>query len=320
MPLIRCPRCARAYDIPPEVAVRLPSSIARCDCGEWICGNRERLIQRVLGDGALVEIDLQPFAKMSEGEQRLRLETEEEPFDTGEPRHIRVVAKTATGSLDQVFTITDHPLWIGRKGSHIEFEDAELSIRHCAIERRGSELWLRDADSHTGTFLDGEPVSEERLHDGMHIVRAGSAMLCVESSEGEGVPVEPIAMPAEEALDGGAILRRRLEERRQKDAAALVRKAFLICLEGPSAGKEFEIPDGGLIVGREGDVRVNDDYLSRRHFAVERDPEGTLRVRDLGSRNGTFLNTLPARNTRIHPGDEIRAGVNRFRVEERAAN
>jgi len=318
VPLIRCPRCALAYDIPPDVAVRLPASIARCECGEWICGNRERLIQRVLGDGALVEIDLQPFAVVSESEQKLRAAIEEDPFDTGDPLHIRVVAKTGGRSVDQVFTISAHPLWIGRRGSHVEFEDAELSIRHFAIERRAQELWIRDADSHTGTFLDGESVSEARLDEGMHIIRAGSAMICVERTAIEGSAVEPIAMASEDALDGGSILRKRMEERRQRETAPAIRKAFLIGLEGLAAGKEFEIPEAGLVIGREGDVRVHDDYLSRRHFVVERDPEGTLRVRDLGSRNGTFLNTLPARNTKIHPGDEIRAGVNRFRVEERS--
>ena len=298
--------------------MRLPTSVARCDCGEWICGNRERLIQRVLGDGSLVEIDLQPYAKAMENEQSLRLDTEQDPFDTGDPRHIRIIAKTSGGSVDRVFTITDHPLWIGRKGSHVEFDDAELSIRHCAIERRSNDLWIRDADSYTGTFLDGEPVSEERLTEGMHIVRAGSAMVCIEITAEEGVAVEPLAMPAEEALDGGAILRRRMEEKRLRETAQTTRRAYLICLEGPAAGKEFEIPEQGLVIGREGDVRVNDDYLSRKHFAVGRDPEGTLRVRDLGSRNGTFLNTLPARNTKIQAGDEIRAGVNRFKVEERS--
>jgi len=317
VPLIRCPRCARTYDIPPDVAVRLPASVARCSCGEWICGNRERLIQRVLGDGALVEIDLQPFAIVSEDEQNLRLETEEDPFDTGDPIHVRIVAKTSEGSIDQIFTITDHPLWIGRSGSHVEFEDAELSIRHFAIERRAQELWIRDADSHTGTFLDGESVSEGRLGKGMHIVRAGSAMICVEITDVQGSPAELISMPDDDVIDGGSILRKRMQERRQREATPLNRKAFLIGLEGLAAGKEFEIPQTGLVIGREGDVRVNDDYLSRRHFIVERDPEGTLRVRDLGSRNGTFLNTMPARNTKIHPGDEIRAGVNRFRVEER---
>jgi pSer/pThr/pTyr-binding forkhead associated (FHA) protein len=51
---------------------------------------------------------------------------------------------------------------------------------------------------------------------------------------------------------------------------------------------------------------------------VIRDEEGSVRVRDLGSRNGTFLNTLPAKNTKVQGGDEIRAGVNRFRIDHRA--
>ena len=65
-------------------------------------------------------------------------------------------------------------------------------------------------------------------------------------------------------------------------------------------------------------MRVPDEFLSRKHFEVMPDPDGIVRVRDLGSRNGTFLNTLPARNTKVHAGDEIRAGVNRFRIERRA--
>jgi hypothetical protein len=99
---------------------------------------------------------------------------------------------------------------------------------------------------------------------------------------------------------------------------AAVARVVLICVEGPLAGQEFEIPPGGLVVGREGHVRVPDEFLSRRHFEVAREEDGHVRVRDLGSRNGTFLNTLPARNTKVHTGDEIRAGVNRFKIEHRA--
>jgi pSer/pThr/pTyr-binding forkhead associated (FHA) protein len=65
-------------------------------------------------------------------------------------------------------------------------------------------------------------------------------------------------------------------------------------------------------------VRVPDEFLSRKHFEVAPDTEGNIRVRDLGSRNGTLLNGMPARDTRVRGGDEIRAGVNRFRIEQRA--
>ena len=95
-------------------------------------------------------------------------------------------------------------------------------------------------------------------------------------------------------------------------------RPVLVCVEGPLSGQEFEIPITGLVVGREGHVRVPDEFLSRRHFEVLPDSDGSIRVRDLGSRNGTFLNTLPAKDAKVHRGDEIRAGVNRFRIEHRA--
>ena len=96
------------------------------------------------------------------------------------------------------------------------------------------------------------------------------------------------------------------------------KRNILVCIDGPLNGQEFEIPPSGLVVGREGHVRVPDEFLSRKHFEVAPDTDGTIRVRDLGSRNGTFLNTLPAQNTKVRSGDEIRAGNNRFRIEQRA--
>ena len=75
---------------------------------------------------------------------------------------------------------------------------------------------------------------------------------------------------------------------------------------------------GKVRLGREidNDVVLDDYDVSRHHAEIEY-RGGGLFVRDLGSRNGTFLNTLPASNTKVHTGDEIRAGVNRFKVEVR---
>ena len=74
-----------------------------------------------------------------------------------------------------------------------------------------------------------------------------------------------------------------------------------------------------LLIGRhpECDISLNLPQISRRHCCVAQ-ASARLVIRDLGSRNGTFLNTLPARNTKVHAGDEIRAGVNRFKIEQRA--
>lgn len=319
MPLIRCPRCHQPYDVPAPVAVKLPSSIAKCHCGEWLCGNKAALINRVLGDGELLEIDVARYrVDESSLEQAAAAPVEPEPFDTGQPRSVRIIAREADKSTNIVYSIDRNPLYIGRKGCHIELEDAELSIRHCEIARRGNDLVLRDLDSYTGTFLDGEQVTEAAIGEGTHLVRIGGALICVEPVEAAGEPVETIELGSDEVLEASPLLMKKLLEKGARAIAPVGEtRLFIVCTEGPCAGQEFEVPSEGGVVGREGSVRIPDEYLSRKHFSLFRDDAGELRIKDLGSRNGTFLNTLPARDTKVHDGDEIRAGFSLFRIEER---
>ena len=315
MPLIRCPKCGQAYDVPGVVAVRLPNSIATCHCGEWLSGSKAAVLARIIDVDQIREIDMSQYRVQGDPA------AQETPFieppaeaPAARPRSVRIVARGAWDSVNTVFTIDEHPLWIGRRGCHVELEGAELSLKHCSIFVRGDHLVVRDADSHMGTFLDGQPVKEAVIENGVHLLRVGTAIVSVEPTEQVGLPVEPVVVPAmteaEEAEVEG-----RMQAAREASAAG---RTVLVCVEGPLVGQEFEVPESGLVVGREGHVRVPDEFLSRRHFELTRDDDGILRVRDLGSRNGTFLNTLPARNTKVHAGDEITAGNNRFRVERRA--
>ena len=315
MPLIRCPKCGQAYDVPGVVAVRLPNSIATCQCGEWLSGSKAALLARLLNPADIKEIDLKPY-KVERVEEPAAASVPSEEKVPGKPRSIRIVARGARQSVNTVFTIGPHPLWIGRKGCHVEMEEAELSIRHCSISLQGDDLVLRDAESHMGTFLDGERIREAVIGNGVHLLRIGSALVTVEPTGDGGVPVEPMHLEPKDVIDESAVMQK-LEEITAA-VASEPKRNILVCVSGPLNGQEFEIPPSGLVVGREGHVRVPDEFLSRKHFEVAPDSDGNIRVRDLGSRNGTFLNTLPARDTRVHSGDEIRAGVNRFRIEQRA--
>ena len=315
MPLIRCPKCAQAYDVPGVIAVRLQSSIATCQCGEWLSGSKAAVLARLVDVDQIREIDMKPY-RVSEASDAAAQPDAEPAAAAARPRSVRIVARGAKETVNTVFTIHEHPLWIGRKGCHVELAEAELSIRHCSISVRSDKLVLRDADSHMGTFLDGQPIDEATIEDGVHLLRVGSALVSVEPTEETGVPVEPMTLDHASVVDEAELAARMHGMRTTQPAAAA--RVVLICIEGPLEGQEFEIPQTGLVVGREGHVRVPDEFLSRRHFEVTREEDGTVRVRDLGSRNGTFLNTLPARNTKVHTGDEIRAGVNRFKIEQRA--
>lgn len=313
MPLIRCPKCGQAYDVPGVVAVRLPNSIATCHCGEWLSGSKAAVLARLLNPDEIKEVDLKPYRIAAPAGEAAPATAQAEPERAAAPRSVRIVARGARESVNTVFTIKDHPLWIGRKGCHVELAEAELSIRHCSISVRGHNLVVRDADSHMGTFLDGQEVSEAVIGEGVHLLRVGTALISIEPTGEGGVPVEPISLDANSVVDESKLAR----TLRGRNAAGESKRTVLVCVEGPLSGQEFEVPQSGLVVGREGHVRVPDEFLSRRHFEVMPDAEGNIRVRDLGSRNGTFLNTLPAHNTKVLAGDEIRAGVNRFRIESR---
>jgi pSer/pThr/pTyr-binding forkhead associated (FHA) protein len=315
MPLIRCAKCGQAYDVPGVIAVRLPNSIATCACGEWLSGSKAALLARLGNPESIKEVDLQPY-KVARGETPAPLpaiDPHKAPT-LGPPRSIRVIARGAQHPIDTVFTIGLHPLWIGRAGCHVELAEAELSIRHCSISMSGNNLVVRDAESHTGTFLDGQQIKEAVITDGMHLLRVGTALVSIEPTDETGVRVEPIRLDVPKPLEEAELVHKITQRSAAQKAST---RPVLICIGGPLNGQEFEIPPNGLVIGREGHVRVPDEFLSRRHFEVGPDPDGTVRVRDLGSRNGTYLNTLPAQNTKVQSGDEIRAGVNRFRIEHR---
>jgi len=82
-------------------------------------------------------------------------------------------------------------------------------------------------------------------------------------------------------------------------------------IEGPAAGRRFWLkPNERLEVGRlsRADVSVpSDQHMSRHHLVLEASPS-SVRVRDAGSTNGTFVNESRVSSFELCPGDRIRAG------------
>jgi pSer/pThr/pTyr-binding forkhead associated (FHA) protein len=77
--------------------------------------------------------------------------------------------------------------------------------------------------------------------------------------------------------------------------------ARLRVISGPHAGETFDVTRGKLLIGREEDcqLRPESEFVSRHHCVLLVD-DYTLRVRDLGSKNGTFVN-----GRRITSGETI---------------
>jgi hypothetical protein len=72
-------------------------------------------------------------------------------------------------------------------------------------------------------------------------------------------------------------------------------------------------------IGRspENDIIVKDDMVSRRHAVIECATEGELRVRDLKSFNGTYLNERRVRDETVQLWDAVRVGRTKLFLVER---
>ncbi len=116
-----------------------------------------------------------------------------------------------------------------------------------------------------------------------------------------------------------AVLGRELEALEQALRGPM--RITLVVTAGPHKGERF--PSNGheaFVVGRSPQAHFHlsarDRFFSRLHFMVEANAPH-FRLRDLKSRNGTYVNGRKVRQAELHHGDQIRAGrtILRVRVE-----
>jgi transcriptional regulator with GAF, ATPase, and Fis domain len=86
-------------------------------------------------------------------------------------------------------------------------------------------------------------------------------------------------------------------------------------LSGPLRGQVFTIEDEPVLIGRDSSNRISIQgrTVSRRHCVIRRDPEG-LRIEDLESHNGTFVNGIPVRERALAHGDQVRVSDSLFLI------
>jgi adenylate cyclase len=85
-----------------------------------------------------------------------------------------------------------------------------------------------------------------------------------------------------------------------------------------SGDQSFELPPGrSLVVGRgvSSDIAIYDPTISRRHAELTVGTDG-VRVKDLGSSNGTCINGSRVSSGRLHPNDSITFGKVLFQLKE----
>jgi S1-C subfamily serine protease len=96
---------------------------------------------------------------------------------------------------------------------------------------------------------------------------------------------------------------------------------WLRVLSGADAGRTVEVPAGkAFVLGRvQGcDLVIRDEKASRRHAELRAEPAGGLRVRDLGSANGTFVDGRRIEEAMLAGGEELQIASVEIAVLARA--
>jgi pSer/pThr/pTyr-binding forkhead associated (FHA) protein len=98
--------------------------------------------------------------------------------------------------------------------------------------------------------------------------------------------------------------------------------AFLTVLTGELVGTVYELTLGQTLIGRSevAQVQLPDDGVSRRHAKIVRESDGSAKIVDLDSTNGTYINGRRVHAEGLREGDRIRIGQSAtldFRYEYR---
>ncbi|MGV3622828.1 MAG: sigma 54-interacting transcriptional regulator [Archangium sp.] len=97
-----------------------------------------------------------------------------------------------------------------------------------------------------------------------------------------------------------------------------IREWTVEVIGGPDKGKTISALQGLIRVGSDegNDLVLTDNTVSRKHLEIERTSRGLL-LRDLSSRNGTFLAGRLTLQAFVEPGDKIDLGKTRLTVKQK---
>lgn len=168
--------------------------------------------------------------------------------------------------------------------------DHSVSGTHARIFWSSKSLWVEDAGSRNGVFCNGARITKpKKIASGDILSIGGSSLFC--------------------------------EEVKAKKVVAASLCHHLECLNGDRAGQQIEIrPNEGhatFTIGMDtaNELCLPDMLVSRRHAEFFDGEEGDCWVRDLGSKNGTFVNgeVLHGKERMLKDNDKVSIAYFDFR-------
>lgn len=199
---------------------------------------------------------------------------------------------------------------IGRQDINVvRLQSEGVSRKHAKIIADGEHFFIIDLMSGNGTLLNGTPLKANEKN----LLRAGD-VISIDAFElrfHEGNGGFGATVRSEEEITESDMLEVKLLK---KVLTALDKEMVpsLEVLNGSVEGKKVFFTDEmqELIAGRdpECDFPINEHVISRRHAKISK-RWGGITIRDLESKNGTFVNNRRIVEEFLHDGDRIALGT-----------
>ncbi|MCC6623361.1 MAG: FHA domain-containing protein [Deltaproteobacteria bacterium] len=223
---------------------------------------------------------------------------------------------------------------------HLRIMDPSLSARHCRISWDDGGYRVRDMNSKSGTFVNGQavPLSHPiKNGDVLRIgqlefdvtVRSADAGAGAEKTAFVAVQPSPMTRPAPPPVVAPAPAPRPAPTPTPRaEAPRPVVEPQIVCyvlLHRDANGQPIEtriLKGQSLLIGRAAaaNLRLSEGSVSNRHCTVSwgTDPAGSDAerpvVKDLGSSNGTFVNDARITQSELKDGDAFQLGRYPMRV------
>jgi len=197
---------------------------------------------------------------------------------------------------------------IGRQDENIVALPAHgVSRQHAKIVKVDENFFLMDLGSGNGTMLNGTPIrpNEKHLLRNNDLVSIDAYDLRFYTTD------EEVESSYNEEITDSDILEVKLLKKVLK---ALDKETVpsLEVLNGVAEGKKIFFADdmSDLVIGREPscDFPINEFVISRKHAKIMKRWGGIV-IRDMESKNGTFINNRRVVEEFLHDGDRIAMGT-----------
>ncbi|MBI4820118.1 MAG: FHA domain-containing protein [Deltaproteobacteria bacterium] len=173
---------------------------------------------------------------------------------------------------------------IGRSQENdIVINNLALSRQHAQVEFRSGNYAVQDLKSQNGVYVNGKRIHDPvELGDGDRITLGTYQFVFKDeagSVERPKVRAAPKPVPSQAPPPP--------EDEEQDESVPL-----LVLKYNDMELQRFPLKSGDCTVGRakECDIQIPERRLSRNHCRIVRDDRGRVRLEDLGSQNGTYVN------------------------------